>query len=509
LDPAVDRYGVPVSRGCHFLVKKEQSMEPKRRAVLIGGVAAAASVAGIAGANAVSSGDTAGLRPGNEPADVHGRIHFDQAARDAAADDFGHIVHKKPVAVLTPSSSRDIESTVRWTRALRGAIAPQGQSHSVWGRSMTSNGVVVDMSTLRSVQSVQGDRVVVDAGAKWSEVLAATLPLGKTPPVLADYLELSVGGTLVVGGVGGTTSRYGVQADNVIELEVVTGEGRRITCSAHRESDLFDAVRAGLGQVGIITRATLKLVDAPTSVRRFLLVYPDLATFLHDARLLSADNRFDAVQGAILPSPAGGFVFRLDAAKYFTGTAPDDAALTAGLSDDPAKRQASTLVYFDYVNRLAALESLLRGNGQWFNPHPWLTTFIGDSKVEAVVTDELARINPPADLGQFGQVVLSPIKRGAISSPLLRVPSDNLSYAFNFVRVPTTADAANAQRLVDVNRQIYDRVKAAGGALYPVSAFPMSQADWRAHFGSAFGRLASAKHRYDPSDVMTPGYEVF
>ena len=81
------------------------------------------------------------------------------------------------------------------------------------------------MSTLRSIGAVEGDRVVVEAGAKWSEVLRATLAQGKTPPVLTEYLELSVGGTLVVGGVGATTSTFGVQSDNVIDLEVVTGNG--------------------------------------------------------------------------------------------------------------------------------------------------------------------------------------------------------------------------------------------------------------------------------------------
>ena len=101
-----------------------------------------------------------------------------------------------------------------------------------------------------TIGAVEGDRVVVEAGAKWSEVLRATLARGKTPPVLTDYLELSVGGTLVVGGVGGTTSAFGVQSDNVIELEVVTGKGRKVTCSASNNADLFDAVRAGLGQAG-------------------------------------------------------------------------------------------------------------------------------------------------------------------------------------------------------------------------------------------------------------------
>jgi cytokinin dehydrogenase len=159
---------------------------------------------------------------------------------------------------------------------------------------------------------------------------------GKTPPVLTDYLELSVGGTLIVGGVGGTTSAFGVQSDNVIDMEVVTGEGKKVTCSASDNAGLFNAVRAGLGQVGVITKATLKLVAAPESVRRFLLVYPDLATMLRDERQLSADNRFDAVQGAMVAAPGGGLAFRLDAAKNFNGDPPDDNVLLAGLSDDPA-----------------------------------------------------------------------------------------------------------------------------------------------------------------------------
>ena len=85
----------------------------------------------------------------------------------------------------------------------------------------------------------------VEAGATWSKVLSATLPRGLTPPVLTNYLELSVGGALAVGGIGGTTFRYGMQTDNVIELSVVTGDGRELVCSASSNSDLFDAVRGG------------------------------------------------------------------------------------------------------------------------------------------------------------------------------------------------------------------------------------------------------------------------
>jgi hypothetical protein len=122
---------------------------------------------------------------------------------------------------------------------------------------------------------------------------------------------------------------------------------------------------------------------------------------------------------ASTPSPTA-WAFKLDLAKYFSGSPPDDAALLAGLSDDPARRQPTTLPYFDYLNRLAILEATLRANGQWFFPHPWLTTFIGDAQVEGVVSDELGRLNPPIDQGQLGQLVLSPFERSAITSTLKR-----------------------------------------------------------------------------------------
>src|SRR6478672_5049360 len=300
------------------------------------------------------------------PPPLDGELRFDKVTRNGRADDFGHIVHHMPEGVLLPGSADDVATTIQWTAQRGCKFAPQGQRHSTFGRSQVPSGIVADMSTLRHIGAVESDRVVVEAGAKWSDVLRATLAQGKTPPVLTEYLELSVGGTLIVGGVGGTTSAFGVQSDTVIDMEVVTGEGKKVTCSASNTADLFDAVRAGLGQAGVITKATLKLVAAPESVRRYLLVYPDLATMLRDERLLSADNRFDSVQGAIVAAPGGGLAFRLDATKNFSGDPPDDSALLAGLSDDPAQRQPTTIGYFDYLNRFAAFEAMLRVNGQWF-----------------------------------------------------------------------------------------------------------------------------------------------
>ena len=87
-----------------------------------------------------------------------------------------------------------------------------------------------------------------------------------------------------------------------------------LTCSASINPDLFDAVRAGLGQCGIITRATLRLRRAPERVRRFQLFYPDLAVLTADQRRVLDEQRFDQLQGAILPDGRGGWRYQLEAA---------------------------------------------------------------------------------------------------------------------------------------------------------------------------------------------------
>jgi cytokinin dehydrogenase len=276
-------------------------------------------------------------------ADISGAMQLDAAAREAAADDFGHLVHERPRAVLAARDADDVRAAVRYAHERGWPLAARGRGHATFGRSQGAGGLVVDLSGLREVGPVTEQRV-----------------------------------TVAVGGIGATTSTHGAVSDTVAELEVVTGRGDALTCSADRHPELFDAVRAGLGQTGIVTRAKLALVRAPGSVRRQLLFYRDLPAMLTDARRLAADGRFDAVQGAVLAAPDGGWTYRLDAAAFFDDAPPGDARLLAGLSDDPARREPSTLSYGEYVERLAPLEAALRANGQWALPHPWLTTFVGD-----------------------------------------------------------------------------------------------------------------------------------
>ena len=116
-------------------------MRANRRTVLRSGMAATATRA----ADALTyDASTARTRDSPPPA-LDGEIRFDELARAAAADDFGHIVHKMPQGILRPRSASDVASTIRWVAERGLHFAPQGQKRSVFGRDMTRNSIVGDM----------------------------------------------------------------------------------------------------------------------------------------------------------------------------------------------------------------------------------------------------------------------------------------------------------------------------------------------------------------------------
>jgi cytokinin dehydrogenase len=434
---------------------------------------------------------------------LDGRVRLDAVALAEAADDFGHLVRHRPLAVLEPGSADDVAAMVRYCGERGIPVAARGRGHATGGQAQAPEGVVVDMGTLRGIE-VQGDHAVVEAGALWSELLRATLRRGRTPPVLTDYLGLSVGGTLAAGGIGGATHRYGAQVDNVTELEVVTGTGERTTCSATRRADLFAAALSGLGQCAVITRATVRLLPAPAGVRYHRLTYPSLAALTADQRTVVRDGRFDHVQGQVELDTTGPR-YQLDVAAF--AEAPDDAGLLGDLAYERGGERIEDLPYAGFLDRLTESAELLESLGEWGRPHPWLNVFLPGTATDAFVTSVVADLTP-ADLGVSGVILLYPLRRSLLRAPLLRVPEEELVFLFTLLRTASPGAAAPAA-MVAANRAVYERVQAIGGTQYPVGTIPTTPADWRRHYGPQWPRLAAARHRYDPAGILTPGHYVF
>jgi hypothetical protein len=75
-------------------------------------------------------------------------------------------------------------------------------------------------------------------------------------------------------------------------------------------------------------------------------------------------------------------------ALYNGKTAPEDKAVFAGLSDQRGAAAISDLTYLEDASAFALFETLLRSNGQWFSPHPWLLTFLRGSNAGSHARDE-------------------------------------------------------------------------------------------------------------------------
>ncbi|MEU4806399.1 FAD-binding protein [Actinosynnema sp. NPDC023587] len=393
---------------------------------------------------------------------VRGVISTDKRDLTWAATDFGRTVHHRPLAVLRPDSVDDIAAVQRYATANDLRLVPRAEGHSTAGQAQAPGGIVVDMTGLNTVHRVASDHIVVDAGARWSRVLAATIPHGLTPPVLTDYLELSVGGTLSVGGLGGASHRHGAQTDNVLALDVLAPDGTRHTCSPTTNSALFDAVRAGRGRHGIILTATLRLVPAHTHATVHRLCYANLTDFLADQRTLMNEQRFDYLEGQAQPTDTGPWTLLIEAATFHSPPDHPDQALH-GLRHHNAA--SNTVPYLNFLDRLAESVALLRRIGPWQDPHPWLNLLLPDGDTENIVTTALATTTPEL-VGDSGLALLYPLPRARITTPNLRLPQTPTSFLFSLLRAAPPDSPATLTRMIDHNHRLINAATAAGGVAY-------------------------------------------
>lgn len=470
------------------------------------------------------------------------RLAIDAPARAAMARDAGNLVSRLPRGVYHPTTVGELADVVRWCGRRGVRLAARGQGHSMFGQSQVADGVVVDMSGLRRVDELTDDRIVVGSGCTWRELLLATTTCGRTPPVLTAYQGLSVGGTLSVGGLSGMSWSRGAQVDHVLALDVVTGDGDVVTCSAGgAHPELFDAVLAGLGQCALIARATLALTPAPARVRQYVLAYDDPTRFLDALRALARpradfdvqDNdvdvdrraRFDGLSGTIFLGPGSRPRYQLNAFSFFTPPdAPDTAALLAGVDATLVAAFAAAEVeecdYLDFYLQVDKALDRARADGLWDGlAHPWLDLFLPDTAATGYLSSVVAALDPredvgPPALGPLGQLHIFPLCTRHLTRPLLRVPEGELVFLFDILTsahavTPAGGRPSYAARMLARNRALYERARDLGGTRYGIGAIPFAPEDWRRQLGPAYAPLARQKQRYDPAALLTPSCEMW
>lgn len=433
------------------------------------------------------------------PAELDGAWAMDQAALNAAAEDFGHIVRSRPIAVLRPASVQDVARAVRYAQRRGLRVACRGNAFNTYGQSQAEGGIVIDMSTLDGIHEITAEYAWVDAGITWRKLLLATLEQGLTPAVLTDFLGTTVGGTLSVGGFGGTTYRHGGQIDHALELHVVTGTGELLTCSETENPGLFEAVLGGLGLCGIIVRARLRLRPAPERARTHRLHYPDLTTMLRDLRLLVADERFSHLRGHC-EAIRGAFAWFIEATSFYgNGDAPPDDPYR-GLSHHAGSEVVKDRSFLGYADLVVETIAALEQAGLGAFPHPWLDLIVPDEHIEALASRVIASMNPARVL-PGSPILFYPMRRSRLTRPQPPMPDADLCYGFDVLRTvpPHPGLLTNALR---ENREFHEMNVALGGRLYPISAVRQSHADWKRHFAPRWDALVEQRMRHDPANLF-------
>ena len=225
--------------------------------------------------------------------------------------------------------------------------------------------------------------------------------------------------------------------------------------------------------------------------------YDDFQTASADLALLAKDGRFQHLDGRGAGRPGGGVAYYLEGGAFYDApNAPDEAKLTQGLKF--AKKTATVMTYEQYFRREEVCTLCTTPLQK-----PFVYLCLPASRYVEYTSGILGS---PAE-SAFLVPRMSAWRRSTMKRPLVRLPDEEIVYRFQLSRIlPAGTDT---QSMIALNRTLYERARDLGGYRLTSSAVPMSQDDWKRHYGPAWQTVQAAKTKYDPKNVLTPGHGMF
>lgn len=190
-----------------------------------------------------------------------------------------------PLGVARPAGTSEVADVVKLCGAAGVAVVPQGGNTGLCGAAVSerSDAVILSLSRMSAIEppDQQSGTVLVEAGVVLSALHEALEPHGLIFP-----MHLGAEGSARIGGLIGTNAggshafRYGMMESLVLGLEVVAPDGSvwdglrkvRKDNAGYQLRKLFCGSE---GTLGVVTRAVLKVFQAPKQRATALVALPD------------------------------------------------------------------------------------------------------------------------------------------------------------------------------------------------------------------------------------------
>ncbi|SEF30536.1 decaprenylphospho-beta-D-ribofuranose 2-oxidase [Amycolatopsis pretoriensis] len=185
----------------------------------------------------------------------------------------------------------DVETIARAVRQAgeRGVIA-RGLGRSYGDPAQNAGGLVIDMTALDRIHSIDPDSGLVDldAGVSLDKLMREALPYGLWVPVLPGTRQVTIGGAIANDIHGKNHHSAGSFGNHVVSMDLLTADGQVRTLTPEGpESELFWATVAGVGLTGIIVRATVRMKKTETA---YFIVDADRTASLDETLGLFTDG---------------------------------------------------------------------------------------------------------------------------------------------------------------------------------------------------------------------------
>jgi FAD/FMN-containing dehydrogenase len=180
---------------------------------------------------------------------------------------------------IAAHTAEDVAQGVNFARTHNLRLVVKGPGHSYLGCSNAPDSLLIWTRAMNDVvvhdaftpQGCDGKCAAVPAvsvggGAIWIDVYHAVSVLGGRYAQGGGCADVGVAGLVQGGGFGSLSKGFGTAGASLIEAEVVTADGRIRVVNAHRDPDLFWALKGGGGgNFAVITRLTLRTHDLPAN----------------------------------------------------------------------------------------------------------------------------------------------------------------------------------------------------------------------------------------------------